>query len=68
VDVADNHIDASVLPAALQQWDVIRCEWLDQPVEVIEDGAPLLASPSICSGFHCVTPDIHRDSSQDFHL
>jgi glycine amidinotransferase len=65
VEIADNHIDASVLPlrpgmllmhqgvdrdalpAPLKTWDVIWYEWLDQPVEIVQDGVPFLASQSV---------------------
>jgi glycine amidinotransferase len=129
VEIADNHIDAELLPlrpgtllmhesvapeslpAPLNKWDAIRYEWLDKPIEIAEDGVPFLASQSIGmnvlsldeqhvvvqdiqvplirdlerngftpipsrwrhgrslgGGFHCVTLDIRRDSTQDFRL
>jgi N-dimethylarginine dimethylaminohydrolase len=65
VEIADNHIDASVLPlrpgvllmhqsvdrdalpAPLKTWDVIWYEWLDRPVEIVQDSVPFLASQSV---------------------
>lgn len=40
-------VDISKLPEALQGWKIITYAWLDQPIEVVEDGVPLLASQSI---------------------
>jgi glycine amidinotransferase len=40
-------VDLEQLPPALRKWDVIWYEWLEQPVEVEQDGIPLLASQSI---------------------
>ncbi len=40
-------VDADSLPAPLRRWSTIRYEWLDKPIEVVEDGVPFLASQSI---------------------
>lgn len=40
-------VDLEALPPALRSWDVIWYQWHDVPVEVEEDGIPLLASQSI---------------------
>lgn len=84
VEIADNHIDALLLPlrpgmllmhesvslesmpGPLQAWDTIRYEWLDEPIEMMQDGVPLLASQSVGMNVlsldeqHVVVQDIQR--------
>jgi N-dimethylarginine dimethylaminohydrolase len=84
VEVADNHIDAQLLPlrpgmllvhesvgpeslpAPLRSWDTIRYEWLDKPIEVIEDGVPFLASQSI--GMNVLSLDEQHIVVQDIQV
>jgi glycine amidinotransferase len=84
VEIADNHIDASVLPlrpgmllmhgsvdrdllpAPLKQWDTIRYEWLDTPIEVAGDRVPLLASQSI--GMNVLSLDEQHVVVQDIQV
>lgn len=40
-------VDLAKLPKSLQDWDVIRYERYDKPVEVHQDGVPFLASQTI---------------------
>jgi len=84
VDIADNHIDACLLPlrpgillihqavdpgslpAPLQAWDMIRYEWLDEPIEVMQDGVPFLASQSI--GMNVLSLDEQHVVVQDIQV
>ena len=45
--LARDVVDLALLPEELQKWDVIRYEWLEGPVEAVQDGVPFLASQSI---------------------
>jgi glycine amidinotransferase len=64
--LAHESVDLDSLPAPLRRWDVIRHEWLDRPVEVIDDGVPLLASQSI--GMNVLSLDEHHVVVQDIQL
>jgi len=92
VEIADNHIDASVLPlrpgmllmhesvdsdalpAELRQWDAIRYQWLDKPIEIAANGVPLLASQSIGMNVlsldeqHVVVQDIQEPLIKDLEI
>lgn len=59
-------VDPADLPAPLQKWDRIRYQWLDQPLEVEEDGLPLLASQSV--GMNVLSLDEQHVIVQDIQL
>jgi N-dimethylarginine dimethylaminohydrolase len=61
-------VDRDALPASLKAWDVIRIryEWLDQPVEIVQDGVPFLASQSI--GMNVLSLDELHVVVQDIQL
>lgn len=59
-------VDLGQLPKELQNWDVIRYEWLERPVEVEQDGIPFLASQSI--GINVLSLDDDHVVVQDIQL
>jgi glycine amidinotransferase len=59
-------VSPDALPAPLRRWDAIQYEWLDKPIEVEEDGVPLLASQSI--GMNVLSLDEQHVIVQDIQL
>jgi glycine amidinotransferase len=64
--LARDTVDLSALPKELQEWDVIRYQWLERPVEVEQDGIPFLASQSI--GINVLSLDDEHVVVQDMQL
>ena len=59
-------VDVERLPLPLRSWRMIRYEWLDKPIEVEEDGVPLLASQSV--GMNVLSLDDEHVVVQDIQL
>lgn len=64
--LAHESVSIDALPAPLRRWDVIRYQWLDKPVEVEEEGVPLLASQSI--GMNVLSLDERHVIVQDIQV
>lgn len=64
-------VQVEALPEPLRKWDVIRYNWIDKPIEVIEEGVPFLASQSIGMNVlsldeqHVVVQDIQEPLIRD---
>lgn len=69
--LARETVDIDQLPAQMRNWDVIRYQKLDRPLEIAEDGVPLLASQSIGMNVlsldqeHVVVQDIQEPLIRD---
>lgn len=59
-------VDQASLPAPLHRWETIRYEWLDRPLEIVDDGVPLLASQSI--GMNVLSLDKRHVVVQDIQI
>ncbi|WP_036571393.1 hypothetical protein [Nocardia sp. BMG51109] len=69
--LARDAVDVDLLPAPMRSWDVLRYTWLDRPLEIAQDGVPLLASQSIGMNVlsldqeHVVVQDIQEPLMRD---
>lgn len=69
--LARDTVDIDQLPAPMRTWDVIRYSWLDRPLEIAQDGVPLLASQTIGMNVlsldqeHVVVQDIQEPLIRD---
>ena len=69
--LARESVDIDLLPAPMRNWDVIRYQRIDGPVEVPQGGVPLLASESIGMNVlsldqeHVVVQDIQEPLIRD---
>ncbi|GAA5095204.1 glycine amidinotransferase [Nocardia iowensis] len=69
--LARDTVDIDLLPAPMRNWDVIRYSWLDRPLEIAQDGVPLLASQTIGMNVlsldqeHVVVQDIQEPLMRD---
>lgn len=59
-------VDLDRLPEPLRKWKIIRYEWLDRPIEIPQDGVPLLASQSI--GMNVLSLDQRHVLVQDIQV
>ncbi|MBP2471922.1 glycine amidinotransferase [Crossiella equi] len=55
--LAKDTVDLDQLPKPMRSWDVIRYENLDKPLEIVQDGIPLLASQTIGMNVLSLDPD-----------
>lgn len=64
--LARDIVDRSELPAPFRDWEIVWYQWLEEPIEVEEDGVPLLASQSI--GMNVLSIDEERVIVQDIQV
>jgi glycine amidinotransferase len=61
--LARDAVDIGLLPEPMRNWDVIRYTWLDRPLEISQDGVPLVASQSV--GMNVLSLDQEHVVAQD---